>query len=308
MASSFTSKLAFGTGGRFGRLSFKKACELVSHAYGQGITTFDTGANYCRGHSQPLLFDCLMHLGVNRGSYAICTKVSAETLRCSDHEEILQIIFSGYQNQIGYLDVLMLWGASIGDLADPCVLDQLVALRSSGLAKRIGVNTHHSKVMEYIASSDRLLCIDDLMVDFNLLQRSRLDFMQSFLAARPGRRIWAGTALCQGFLLQSLLAMYVRTRSASYLLRALLNPPTRTYWKKAARMRAHLRNFFKADFARVPLSYVCNCDAVSHVPIGMLSRESVNENILITRSPVPARQIESFLLSTPDHLQLADVF
>ena len=51
MSNLRLSKLSFGTGGRFGRLTNTEAFDLVAYAYKKGITVFDTGIEYSKGRS-----------------------------------------------------------------------------------------------------------------------------------------------------------------------------------------------------------------------------------------------------------------
>ena len=302
------SKLAFGTGGRFGRLDRSEAFELVSFAFANGIAVFDTGVPYCNGRSQLLLYKSLAHLGVERKSFSICTKISAEALLASSKSEIVSMLFSGFQDQLSYLDTVMLWGPSLRDLANLKAINVLRDLQSSGIIGRIGVNTHHARVMNHLIGSSELIFVDDLMVDFNILQNSRAPIINRFTQSRASRQVWAGTSLCQGFLLQSLFSMYIRTRSVSYLARAFWCPATRVYLKKASSIRRLLRKSFGLHWRRVPLSFALNESCVSHVPVGMLSKLSISENIDIEYSPVDASLVRDFVLALPGGLVVDDVF
>lgn len=302
------SKLCFGTGGRFGRLEYSQAFDLVRFAYSKGVTVFDTGLEYCKGISQPLLYRSLLKLGVHRQSYSVCSKVSSSTLREFDVSSIAEKLLSGFQSELSFIDTLMLWGPSLDDLLDVTVLDKVRCLRSEGVIKRIGVNTHSSKVMEYLISSPDLFFVDDLMIDFNILQNNRRSVVEKFAGGWDSRRVWAGTVLCQGFLLQSLISLYLRTRSFSYLARALFNPPTRVYLRRCSPIRRQLRRHFGSSWRRVPLSFALNNAYVSYVPMGMLSKRSIAANVSIANSPEDGDLISSFLNSLPDSLFVGDVF
>lgn len=162
--------------------------------------------------------------------------------------------------------------------------------------------------MDYLIDAPDMGFVDDIMVDFNILQKGRAGLVERFKRSRSSRRVWAGTVLCQGFLLNSLLSMYARTRSVSYVARALLNPPTRIYLTKASRIRPLMRKFFGVDWQQVPLSYVLNNPSVSFLPLGMLSKASIASNVDIARLPVDASRVESFLNLMPEDLFVNDVF
>ena len=71
-------ELEFGTGSRFGRFPYKKAQDLVNYALEKGITRFDTGFNYGKYKSQPLLAKCLRYsIKKKRSEISISTKCSA---------------------------------------------------------------------------------------------------------------------------------------------------------------------------------------------------------------------------------------
>ena len=184
----------------------------------------------------------------------------------------------------------------------------LRSLQTDGFVRRIGINTHHINVMHYILTSSSCYYFDDLMVDFNIMQQSRADLLHRFTSLSSSRKVWAGTALCQGFLLQSLFSMYLRTRSLSYLARALFSPPSRVYLKKSVPLRRSLRRYFGPSWFKVPLSYVLNNTSVSYVPMGMLSIKSIANNIDIALSPVDQTQIISFLDHLPQNYFVEDVF
>ena len=302
------SKLVFGTGGRFGRLKEVEAFELVRFAFVNGINTFDTGSDYSNGLSQSLLYNCLLKIGVSRNSFSICTKISVNDLLTLNKNELLLKLFSGCQSDISYLDTLMLWGPSLSDLHNIQALDVLRALQHDGIVRRIGVNTHNSIVMDSVIDSPSLGFVQDIMVDFNILQSRRSDQIHRFVRSHDSRRSWAGTALCQGFLLQSLLSMYLRTRSISYVVRALLNKPTRTYLIKCSPIRRMLRLSFGSNWREVPLSFVLGDDSVSYVPMGMLSKASISANVDVALSPVPDSLINAFISGLSDDLLADDVF
>lgn len=308
MSSFLLSKLVFGTGGRFGRFTEPEAFELVRFAYVHGIAVFDTGLDYCNGRSQPLLYKSLLQIGVARKSFSVCTKVSINALVTHSKTDILLKIFSGYQRDLFYLDTLMLWGPSLSQLCNSKAFDILRELQADGFVRRVGINTHDSQVMDHVIDDPDLSFVQDIMVDFNILQKSRSDLIDRFSQSQPLRRAWAGTALCQGFLLQSLFSMYIRTRSISYVARALLSPPTRIYLKKASPARRLLRKYFGEKWREIPLSFVLNHYSVSYVPMGMLSKASIIRNVDIATSPVDNALINSFMQLLPEKYLVDDVF
>lgn len=298
--------LVFGTGGRYGRLPRSLSFALTSHAYNIGIRYFDTGLAYSKGRSQPLLFSNLLNLNVERSSYSISTKISPQLLVNLDHQELIHYLFSGLQDGISYIDCLMLWGPTASELDNKCILSRLVELRRMGIIQRIGINTHESSLMAKI-NCFSFDFVDDIMVDFNLLQQDRLKYIDAFSHSRSGRCVWAGTIYCQGLLLQSLLSIYFRTRSISYLMRPLLQKSTRSYMLAAFSVRNSMRKRFGPSYVGVPLSYVLSQPSITHVSIGMLSHSSIDTNVGILCKPICFDAVERFAVTINSSSLLSDV-
>ena len=112
----------------------------------------------------------------------------------------------------------------------------MLALKLAGKVRTWGINTHSATVMAGILGRAGELLFDHVMLDYNFLQQDKAPFVQAFYVRNI--TVWAGTALCQGFLSQSLLSMIVRTRSSSYLLRALCQSSTRRFLAPARLLRS----------------------------------------------------------------------
>ena len=279
-------QLVFGTGGRFGRLSQSLADKLVSYALSQNVTIFDTGFEYCNGKSQQKLLQALRPVCLqNRSSFKFSTKVKAPRTRGVITNRVSRVLASPLQ----YIDYLFVWGPSISELSSPFLFDELNLLKENRLINSIGVNTHDLKCLNYIAENISSLPIDHIMLDFNLLRQDRLHVMKKF--SNQGVKVWAGTALCQGFLVQSLLELILRTRSLSYLARAILQHETRILLDKSKTMRRFLRSRYPEHCRTVPLQYVLQCPLVDFVPLGMLSLSSISRNVQASSSLIPQSSI-----------------
>ena len=283
--------LVFGTGGRFGRLSQSLADKLVSYALSQNVTTFDTGFEYCNGKSQLKLVEALRPACLrNRSSFKFSTKFKAP----KTHGVITNCLSRTLASPLQYIDYLFIWGPSISELSSPFLFDELVLLRDNGLINSIGVNTHDLNCLEYLAENISSFPIDHIMLDFNLLRQDRLPVMKKF--SNHGVKIWSGTALCQGFLVQSLFELFLRTRSISYLARAILQPETRILLDNSKALRRFLRANYPDFFRIIPLKYVLQCELVDFVPLGMLSSSSISRNVLASTVPIP----QSLILEVED--------
>ena len=285
-----SSSLVFGTGGRFGRLSSGLAQKLIDHALNCGVRVFDTGCEYCSGASQKLLVKSLAkHLYADSSGIELSTK-----FRLPSHPgELTEIVNTTLRllPHRDYINTLFLWGPARAELENSFIWDELNSLKNSGKIIRYGVNTHDLRTMSYLYANQSNFCLDDIMLDFNYLPVDRESIINSF--ANSGVKVWAGTSLCQGFLNQSLLGIFKRTRSFSYLGRALLSPQTNRFLAPARK----LRNFIMSNFPKynnsIPLSFVLSNTSVSFVPIGMLSCSSITRNLSISNSTVPIAVLES---------------
>ena len=278
-----------GTGGRFGRLSPSLAQRLVDTAVELGITSFDTGLFYCSGKSQKLLFSALRkYVERTPSCFQISTKFppnpSFNTMDYWLSNTIEQLSVRDY------IDTLFVWGPSLHDIYSSELVSSLDLLLSSGRVHSIGVNTHSTEVMEALPDSLLGSISTSVMIDLNILQQDRIPLLSAF--ANVGIEVWAGTALCQGFLFQSLFGIFLRTRSLSYLARALFNNPTKILLSRASKIRPLLRREYPVLYKSIPLSYVLTQDYVAKVPVGMLSRKSMEQNIRIESSPVDPDVLE----------------
>jgi len=274
--------LVFGTGGRFGRLSKPLASKLVSCAIDHGIRHFDTGYEYSLRRSQPLLFEILdQHSTFLSGSVEISTKFSVPRFP----GQLTAFVDSSLSqlSRRDYIDTAFLWGPSLLELSAGFLREEMLALKVAGKVRSWGINTHSSKVMSGVLDRVGELPLDHVMLDYNLLQQDRAPFIKSFYDQNVS--VWAGTALCQGFLSQSLLRMILRTRSSSYLLRAICQPSTRRFLAPARLLRHQIRALSGEDASNLPLAFVAASPFVSRIPIGMLSASSIQANVNVLHSP-----------------------
>ena len=274
--------LVFGTGGRFGRLSITLSTRLVSYAIDHGIRYFDTGFEYCSRRSQVLLFDIL-----DNNKYLLDSSVYVSTKFPVPQKsgELTALVNSSLSKLScrDYLDAIFLWGPSLYDLDYDFIFDELAVLKKTGKIRSWGINTHCSKVMSGIIDRTYKLRLDHIMLDYNLLQQDREPFISAFFD--QGICVWAGTVLCQGFLSQSLVELFLRTRSISYLARAFLQPSTRRFLVPGRIMRANLKTLDPEYAKNVPLAFVAANPYVSKISIGMLSSSSIQTNLHVIRNP-----------------------
>ena len=282
MSNSLVSKLVFGTGGRFGRLSIYECQALVSFAYQNNIFSFDTGFSYSRGKSQSKLLQSLFSLEVRRSSFTFSTKIAIPTDSSSLYDRVSDLVLRN--PSLNYVDTLFLWGPdSLSSLSEPVVSD-LLRLKNDGLVKAIGVNTHNFALMNQLLVHSMHI-LDALMIDYNLLQLNRNDLVHYFHSHNT-KHLWEGTALCQGFLVSDFFSLVLRSRSFSYLLRGFLNSPTRRYRQSAKLLRRYIFKNYPGNLS-LPLSFVLQNSCISYVPLGMLSKSSITSNLQTALNRAP---------------------
>ena len=142
--------------------------------------------------------------------------------------------------------------------------------------------------MKYISNNSNHFPIDHMMIDYNILQQNRNPIISEM--SSKNWKVWAGTVLCQGFLVQSLPELIMRTRSISYTARSILNKPTRAYLKPAQKARNYLKKHYPEMAETIPLEFVCTDQNVSYVPIGMMSKKSIDKNIAISSTSTRSNQ------------------
>lgn len=273
-------KLEFGTGSRFGRLNFVHAKKIIDHALKLGINRFDTGFTYGNFKSQPLLGKCLKKEIIDsRESLSLSTKCSAKSGEYIDYciNKSIEIL------DCKFIDYFHLWGPSLNQLEDKSILNKLKSLKQKGLINKISVNTHNLTVIKKI-SEGYYQEIDAIMVDFNLLQQDRKKFLTKI--KKNNLTIFAGTVLCQGLLIESILKTYLRTFSPFYLGRAVLQKHNRKFIYPAQKLRKYIKANYKDSFKKIPLSFICNDEHVDYISMGMLSRSSLDKNIEIIKNPI----------------------
>lgn len=272
--------LIFGTGGRFGRFNYKKASSLVELAIDNNIKAFDTAFHYGNNKSQPLLAKCLKkHLKKNREEFIISTKCfpkSAEYINFCV-EESLQAFKSGY------LDYFHLWGAGNNHLENNEIVSCLQNLLKKGKIKNACITTQDLRTIKKV-STGFYEELSGMLLDYNLLKQDRLPYIKE--SRRNNIKIFAGTSLCQGFLIDSIFKMFLRSKSPFYLLRSIFKHETRQYLKNSKIMRTYIKNKYFKNLKEIPLSFVVNEKNIDYLSIGMLSKHTIYKNINIFKKPL----------------------
>ena len=286
-------KLEFGTGSAFARLSKEKAYILINHAIDLGINRFDTGVNYGNWKSQPLLGLVLHeHIKKNREEFILASKAGTHTYGSKnftpDYIEYM-INKSISDMQCKYLDKFYLHGPSIEEIETKGLLKKLNSLVREGKIKRFGVNTHNLSNMKKI-STGFYEDLSLLMIDYNLLQQDRNIIFEE--CKKNNIEISAGTSLCQGSLLQSPLESFLKNRNFFYLLRFILKKSSKKYLFPAKIYRKFAKSNYPKEYKTIPLSFILNNSSIKTIPMGMLSKSSIDKNINIAKNTTPTELTE----------------
>jgi voltage-dependent potassium channel beta subunit len=105
------SRLSFGSWVTFGhQLDTKKAIELMSYAYDEGVNFFDNAEVYAHGQSEEIMGKCLKELSWSRDSYLVSSKVfwggDKPTQRGLSRKHIYDCCHAALKRlQVDYLDL-----------------------------------------------------------------------------------------------------------------------------------------------------------------------------------------------------------
>lgn len=283
--------LVFGTGSHFGRFSQSSADQLVSFALSQNVTLFDTSFEYCNGSSQQKLLQALRSLCfTDRSSFKFSTKLNIPKTFGVITNKITQLLSSPLQ----YVDYFFICGSSVSELSSPFLIDELNQLKDYRLINSIGVNSCDLNCLNYILENIKTFPVDHIMLDFNLLRQDKLNIMKKF--SHHGVKVWVRSALCNGFLIQSLLDIILSTPGLFYHTPKLLHHDTRILLAKSKILWQFLRTNYPELCRIIPLQYVLQCESVDFIPLSMLSLTTISQYVQASSSLIP----QSVILEVAD--------
>lgn len=303
------SEIAFGCSGVWGQSFFpeEKARALIHAAVARGITFFDTGHNYCNYQAEPRLGRALREVFATRprADLVISTKLGT-TLARTDlrgrsrgaatnfSPDYVERTLETCLGNLGcdWLDIFFLHGPARAELTD-ALLGRLADLKRAGVIRAIGVNTHDSGVMEFIAGLGGARGpgpIEVVLIDYNLAQTDREPAIARLAAGGIG--VLAGTALAQGHLLGRSLPRPWRAGDWWYLARALLKPASR---ELAATARATVRALRRAGIAvslEQAIGYVLANPAIGACVFGTTEIAHLDAVVAAAERPMPPADLE----------------
>ena len=282
------SEISLGCSGYWGHQRFDqtKAIAIVRTAYDHGINFFDTGHNYSNFNAEPRLGIAIREIlaqydrsslvisskgGSLLGSAAILTRQKpAQDFSPDAIEESCRSSIANLGCE--YLDVFQLHGI-IDAAMTPSLLERLSQMRESGLFRYLGINTHDSKTMRFLASKPGLC--DMVLIDYNVLQLDREPLIQQLTQAKIG--IVAGTILAQGHLVSTKIGS---VRSGSffwYLARTLLKPSARKLARSSAAMRTVLHSIPGMTASQAAFAYILSNAQVNSCVFGTTSLSNLKD-------------------------------
>jgi aryl-alcohol dehydrogenase-like predicted oxidoreductase len=283
------SEISLGCSGYWGHQRFDqtKAIAIVRTAYDHGINFFDTGHNYSNFNAEPRLGIAIREILAqhDRSSLVISSKGgslrgSAPILPTSQkpaQDFSPDAIEESCRRSIAnlgceYLDVFQLHGI-IEAAITPSLLERLSQMRESGLFRYLGINTHDSKTMRFLASKPGLC--DMVLIDYNVLQLDREPLIQQLAQANVG--VVAGTILAQGHIVSSKVGS---VRSGSffwYLARTLLKPSARKLARSSAAMRTVLNSIPGMTASQAAFAYILSNTQVNSCVFGTTSLSNLKD-------------------------------
>ena len=283
------SEIGMGCSGFWGdkRFADRKAIDLVLKAFDLGINYFDTGNNYSNFNAEPRLGRALHELLriVPREKLVISTKAGSQigyapTVADDDlyHADFspaaLQAacIKSIGNLQCGHIDVFYLHGFKpevLNDETFRCLAD----LKSRGLVKAVGVNTHFKADLDAIKRYPEVF--DTVLIDANLLQLDRFEIIRDLRQAGIGVAI--GTVLAQGHLLGRKVGSVLNGSFFWYLARTLLRPTTKDFAKKAATVRNALLDVKELSPSQAAIAYMLENEDISTCVFGTSNADHLKE-------------------------------
>jgi len=309
------SEIGVGCSGFWGHRRFPEedAHNIIYKAVEEGVNFFDTGHNYCNYNAEPRLGRALKKVFKKRDrkSFVVSTKAGTTIGNAKiiykkgsesnyNPEYIKSCILKSISNlNCHYLDIFQLHGLPSEEFLNEGLLDTLLDLKSDGIIKSLGVNTHNLEDMEYILENSSNF--DLVLLDYNVLQLDREDIIEKL--ANAGVGVLAGTVLAQGSLVKGKIGSIKSMADLWYLARALIKPASRALLRKSKPMRKTLAEIENMNSAQAAVSYVLNNKNISSCIFGTTKRKNLIEIIESTEKEITAEGL-SRIINTYKHYGL----
>src|SRR5579863_5004653 len=188
--------LEYGVNNSGGKPSYQDSINMLSFAYENGISVFDTANAY--GNAEEILgeFSETRNLG---GKIKVITKLKPGTVtELKSKEEIYDVIADNLKDSLkklrrSYVDGYLLHTPEY--IRDEKIVQALCELKEQGLVKNIGVSVYEEEDALYAA---KLSEVDYIQIPYSIFDQ-RLDKTDFFkLAKKNGITVFARSAFLQG--------------------------------------------------------------------------------------------------------------
>ncbi|HLZ74650.1 aldo/keto reductase [Phenylobacterium sp.] len=283
-STAFTvSEIGFGAASWWGMAQFSEASavRLVHAALDGGVTLFDTGSSYSRGHAEARLGRALkgrdlagLVVASKAGTFAAGRGVrrdfSPAAIVASAERSLLNL---GLET----LPLLQLHGPATHELTHE-LRAALADLKARGVIRAIGVNSFDPQVIGHAIG---LPDIDVVMVDYNILRRDREPLIAS--AATAGKGVLAGMPLAMGHIGVRLWKLRA-PRDVWYAARGLLRH--RREVREGARFE-FLNHLPDMTGAQAALAYVLANPNVASAVVGATRLAHLSQNLAASGMGLP---------------------
>jgi aryl-alcohol dehydrogenase-like predicted oxidoreductase len=283
------TRLGLGCASAWGQAWFdeSKALAIVHRALDLGITVFDTGPSYSRGHAEPRLGKALKGVAVD--NLLVSTKIGTHIGRNGklfhdlSRTMILQSVeASRRQLNLDRIPLLYLHGPRLHELNSE-LEETLLDVQDRGWIGRVGVNSFDTAVLQAVV---KFSWLDVVMLDYNVLRPGREPLIAQLTMS--GKRVVAGAGLANHLFAPK----FLRPTSAAdvwYLARAFKNHRTDLF---RARSLSQLMVCPGWSPTQVALAFVLSNKNVTAAMFGTTRMEHLEENALACRLHLPDAVVE----------------
>lgn len=160
-------------------------------------------------------------------------------------------------------------------MLNPELFECLLSMKSEGLIRYIGVNTHYRDDLNEIAKHPEIF--DMVLTDCNLLQLDRFEDIEKMTQAGIG--VAVGTVLAQGHLVNRKVGSFMNGSFFWYLARTLIKPTTKDFSRHSSAMRKVLRTIPEMSGAQAAFAFLLENPNISSCLFGTTSTRNLREVI-----------------------------
>jgi aryl-alcohol dehydrogenase-like predicted oxidoreductase len=171
-------------------------------------------------------------------------------------------------------------------------------MKDQGLYRYLGINTHDSKTMSFIASNPGLC--DLVLIDYNVLQLDREPIIKRLADSKVG--VLAGTILAQGHLVRRKVGSIRSGAFFWYLARTLFKPSSRRLAHSSALLRDVLHSISGMTASQAAFAYVLSNSSIATCLFGTTNMSNLSDALRssdLELDPLSIRAIRDAYNSLP---------